>query len=369
MTAGFGRRPAIGIDARKARDYGIGTYTRGLVDALAALPDAAGARFTLFVRPGDEPLFGTLPPDFSLVPEKASGYSADELFRFGARIRGERLDLFHALHYVLPWRVGTASVVTIHDTIHLDFPADGVSPLRYPYARIMIRRALAAAAAVIAPTAAVARELEELSPAVAAKLETIPHGVPPPFRTGVPDEDVSRVRNRYAIAGRYALYLGGAKPHKNVRRVVEAFRAARVDGLELVLAGPTPAAPAPANGGVRRIGVVEESDLPALYRGAEFLLYPTLAEGFCFPLVEAMASGLPAIVSDIAVCREVAAGAARLVDPRKASAIAGAVSELASDPDLRGALSGRGIVRARDFSWRRAAERTWNVYRRILENR
>jgi glycosyltransferase involved in cell wall biosynthesis len=369
MSDRSGRPPVIGIDARKARDYGIGTYTRELIGALAALPEAQTARFLLFVRPGDEPLFSALPAHFSLVTERAPGYSAGELFGFGARIRRRRPDLFHALHYVLPLAAGVPSVVTVHDTIHLEFPADGASVLRYPYARVMLRRALQASAAVISPTRAVRDELRSRSPAAAAKVEAIPHGVPGRFGADVPEEDVRGARQRYALPARYALYLGGAKPHKNLPRVLEAFREAAAPDLDLVLAGPLPEPAAPVDGRVRRIGVVAEPDLPALYRGASFLLYPTLAEGFCFPLLEAMASALPAIVSDIEPCREVAAGAARLVDPRDRGSIARAIAELAGSADVRTQLAEKGRARARAFSWRRAAESTWSIYRRILEDR
>ena len=367
MTTGI----TIGIDARKARDFGIGTYTRELIAALGALPEASRSRFLLFVRPGDEELFSSLPRNFGLVAENAPGYSLRELFGFGSRVRRARLDLFHALHYVLPAAGAVPCVVTVHDAIHLEFPDGGASPLRYPYARIMIRRALRRSGAVITPSLSVRRDLEEISPASAAKMDAIPHGAPAKFRPDVPEGEVERVRRRYALPDGYALYLGGAKPHKNLTRVVDAFRAARTGGLSLVLAGPLPPASSAeiANEGIRRAGLVAEEDLPALYRGASFLLYPTLAEGFCFPLLEAMASGVPAIASDIPACREVAAGAARLVDPRDTPAITRAVEALSGDAALRADLSARGLARARDFSWKRTAERTWSVYRRVLEGR
>jgi len=363
--------PAVGIDARKARDFGIGTYTRGLIGALAGLPEAAGFRFALFARPGDEPLFASLPGNFSIVAESAPGYSARELVGFGSRIRGARLDLFHALHYVLPAAIGTRAVVTVHDRIHLDFPGDGAPPLRYPYARIMLARALARSRAVITASEAVRRELAELSPAHAGKLESIPHGVAPAFRPDVAGEDLARVRRQHGLPPSYALYLGGAKPHKNLPRILEAFRNARAGDLSLVLAGPLPPASAAERGEprVRRIGFVDEVDLPALYRGAAFLLYPTLAEGFGLPLLEAMACGVPAIVSDIPVFREIAGDAARLVDPQSPASIALAVEELAADPRLRAELAQRGLVRARSFSWTAAAARTLAVYRRVLEAR
>ena len=361
--------PSIGIDARKARDFGIGTYTRGLIGALAALPETAAARFTLFIRPGDEALFASLPENFCVIPEPSAGYSPAELFAFGPRVRRERLGLFHALHYVLPAGLGTPAVVTIHDRIQLDFPGEGAPPLRFPYARIMIRRALGRASAVITATDAVRGELEEMSPRYAHKIRTIPHGVSPDFRPDVERDEIDRVRARHRLPRSFALYLGGAKPHKNLARVVEAFGAARTDGLALVLAGPLPegTAGAAGSGAALRIGVVEDGELPALFRASDFLLYPTLAEGFCFPLLEAMASGVPAIVSDIPVCRELAGGCARLVDPRDPRSIAHAVAELAGSPSLRNALAARGLERARAFSWERTARRTWELYRRVLE--
>ena len=364
--------PAIGIDARKARDFGIGTYTRALIGGLAALPETAEARFSLFIRPGDEALFAALaPPRFTLIRERARGYSPEELFGFGPRIRRSRVAVFHALHYVLPFGIGARAVVTIHDRIPLDFPADGAPPLRFPYARVMLRRALGRAAAVITAADAVRRELAELSPGNAEKIVTIPHGVAADFRPDVSAAEVARVRDRYRLPPRFALFLGGAKPHKNLRRVLEGFAAARRDDLELVLAGPLPPEPAAPGeaASVRRIGLVDDADLPALYRAAAFLLYPTLAEGFCFPLLEAMAAGVPAVVSDIPVCRELAAGAARLVDPRDPRAIARSIEEVAGDPSLRSALAARGLARAREFSWERTARRTWEVYRRALGDR
>jgi glycosyltransferase involved in cell wall biosynthesis len=118
--------------------------------------------------------------------------------------------------------------------------------------------------------------------------------------------------------------------------------------------------------GVRWIGVVEDADLPALYRAAAFLVYPSLAEGFGLPVAEAMACGTPVIASNIPAIAEVAGEAALLVDPRDTDAIARAMRRLHSDPELRALLSARGIERAKAFSWDAAATRTLEVYREAL---
>lgn len=353
---------AIGIDARKARDFGIGTYTRELVFAMAKEPASRDYRFTLFVRPGDEPIFGGLPDHFRTVAEPSAGYSAAELGGFGRRVRRSRLDLFHAMHYVIPAAIGTPAVVTIHDLIHLAYPGALPGWIGYAYARVMIARALACARAVIAVSAATRRDLEELSPRHADKILVVPNGVSSRFRPDV------AARGRLALPPSYALYLGGAKPHKNLARVLEGFASADAEGLALVLAGPMPKGiehRLPAR--TRTIGIVDDADLPALYRGALFLVYPTLAEGFGLPVLEAMACGTPVIASDIPVFRELAGDAARFTDPSDAKAIARAIEELFRDADLRARLAAKGIARAARFSWTEAAASTLAIYRQALE--
>ena len=360
----------VGLDARKARDFGIGTYTRQLAAAIARAPGSDDFRFTLFVQPGDEELFSELPAHCSTAIEESRPYSAAEMTGFSRRIRAARLDLFHAMHYVLPLGLGTPAVVTIHDLIHLDFPFDGATVLRYPVARLQIARSLSAGRAVITGTDSARRALEELSPRHAGKIRTVRHGIDPRYRPEIDPGEIERVRGRHRIDGDYALCVGGAQPHKNLARVLLAFDRAAVPGLTLVLAGPMPAdvdALVGVRPGVRRIGVVDDGDLPPLYRGASFLLQASLAEGFGLPVAEAMACGTPVVASDLPVFREVAGDAARFFDPRDAEAIARAMREVHADAPLRARLRARGIARARDFSWDDAAARTLAIYREVLE--
>jgi len=359
----------IGLDARKARDFGIGTYTRQLAAAMATAPGADDFRFVLFVRPGDEGLFAGLPENFSIAVEAARPYSAAELTGFSRRIRAARLDLFHAMHYVLPLGLRTPAVVTIHDLIHLEFPFDGATPLRYPAARLLIARALSRGRVIITATDSARRDLEALSPRHAAKIRTVPHGIAPRFHPGIGPPEVARTLAAHGIVGAFALFIGGVRPHKNLARVLEAFSRAAIPDFSLVLAGPMPKnveSLAASREGVRWIGVVEDADLPALYRAAAFLVYPSLAEGFGLPVAEAMACGTPVIASNIPAIAEVAGEAALLVDPRDTDAIARAMRELHSDSELRALLSARGIERAKAFSWDDTATRTLDVYREAL---
>src|SRR5262249_47177243 len=138
----------IGIDARKIRDFGIGTYIRNLVRGLAQLDQEN--RYLLLVGPNGPEVLAGLPDNFQLVAERARVYSARELWSLSWRLWRMRLDLYHATHYVLPLVVPCKAVVTIHDIIHLLYPEFLPSRLAFFYAQRMIRRSLTRSDRVIA---------------------------------------------------------------------------------------------------------------------------------------------------------------------------------------------------------------------------
>jgi len=163
-----------------------------------------------------------------------------------------------------------------------------------------------------------------------------------------------------------------------VQNVVRAFGKARREHSlphTLVLAGPLPPSSArldaliaalDISGAVRRPGVVDEADLPALYAGADAFLYPTLYEGFGLPVVEAMACGTPVLTSSTSALQEIAGGHALLVDPMDVDAIAAGIVLLATDANARAQYTALGRKRALDFSWDKAAQRTLEVYAAAL---
>ena len=112
-------------------------------------------------------------------------------------------------------------------------------------------------------------------------------------------------------------------------------------------------------------GYVPASILPALYRGAAVCVYPSLYEGFGYPVAEAMASGTPVITSNVSALAEVAGDAALLIDPASVDELASALVRLLEDEALRHDLRARGLARSREFNWRRVARDTAAVYRRV----
>ena len=173
----------------------------------------------------------------------------------------------------------------------------------------------------------------------------------------------------------YFLYVGNLEPRKNIERLIEAF--ARMPGKlhQLVIVGDRwyhgGAAEVKArglglNGRVKFLGYVPREDLPALFSGAAAFVYPSLLEGFGLPVVEAMACGAPVITSDNSSMKEVAGGAAVLVDPLDVRALTEALVKVSEDQQLRRDLSAKGLKRAADFSWHQTARLTLDAYRDAL---
>ncbi len=373
--------PRVGIDARKLKDYGIGSYIRNLLEAIARRPEAAAYRFRVYVPTEDRDAVPPLPANFELVEENSAGYSISELTRFSWRLLRDRLDLFHATHYVIPPLARARAVVTIHDIIHVLYPQFLPSRAALLSARVMIRRALRRADRIITVSYNSKRDLVDYFGVAPARIDVVYNGVASRYHAGISREERDRVVLRYGLSRPYLLFLGGEKPHKNVRNVIRAFGEARRERAlphALVLAGPMPKnrsrveamiAAHDLESRVFRTGIVPEEDLPGLFAGADAFLYPTLYEGFGLPVVEAMACGIPVLTSSTSALQEIAGGYAYLVDPMDVDAIARGIVDLATDPRRRAEFADLGKRRARDFSWDKAAEQTLKVYAEALGNR
>jgi glycosyltransferase involved in cell wall biosynthesis len=324
----------IGIDARKIADFGIGTYIRGLLQALH------GDTYVAFAPAR---LAHLLPAGVEHVAIDAPHYSIREIVVLGRAVDRAGVDLFHAPHYVTPF-TRVPFVVTIHDLIHLRHP----NPLARMYARQMIGRAVRRSRRVLTVSEAVKREIVATFGCPQDHVVVTPNGVGAPF-----------VAHGRAAEGRYFLYVGNDKPHKNVDVLVDAF--ARIDGASLVLTG-APFERFRTRDRVIVTGFVGNDELAALYRGAIALVMPSREEGFGLPALEAMACGSAVITSNAPALVEITGDAALHVEPN-VDALRDAMRRITSDDALRLALASRGIERAKHFTWTRCAELTSGVYR------
>ncbi|MEL7060020.1 MAG: glycosyltransferase family 1 protein [Acidobacteriota bacterium] len=380
----------IAIDARKVEDFGIGTYIRSLVRELAEIDSTY--RYLLLVGPQGRDAFGDLPDNFETVPERAPVYSVREQVSVSFSLLRRRADLYHATHYVLPLLVPCRSIVTIHDIIHLLYPEFLPHRFAHVYAERMIRRSLMHGDRVITVSHNTRNDLKNWFGVDGSRIEVVYNGIDPLFRrasaslstTGdLPnpvqdDPETTHWLETFGLEPGYLLFVGNPKPHKNLDRVVQAYaRAVERDRIEapLVCVGDRTGTQRKVQMRADQLGItdrlvflghVPQEALPALYRSAALFLYPTLYEGFGLPVVEAMASNVPVLTSNTSALKEIAADYAHLVDPLDVDAMADGIVRCLRDDALRKRLRKAGRRRARDFTWRRAAEKTLALYERTL---
>jgi glycosyltransferase involved in cell wall biosynthesis len=374
----------IGIDYTAAvhQAAGIGRYVRELTAALVDLPHP-------LPRPDDLRLFvagargASLPPTPGGATICRSPLSERTHARLWHRLRlpvpveawTGRLDLFHATDFALPPTLPrTRTVLTVFDLAFERYPDETMPGMRSYLGRV-VPRSVRRADRVIAISEATRADLTELYGTPAAKVEVVPLGVDARFNPRrAPDEEAA-VRRKYGLpAGPLVLTVGTLQPRKNHRRLVQAF--AQVRGrATLVIAGGVGWAYEGVYEAARQAGLaervaftgfVDDADLPALYRAATVFAYPALYEGFGLPALEAMASGVPVMASNTSSLPEVVGEVGLLVDPLDVAGMAAALERLLGDEGLRADLREKGIARAAAFTWARAAESTWGIYRRLL---
>jgi glycosyltransferase involved in cell wall biosynthesis len=266
-----------------------------------------------------------------------------------AKAKRDGVDVLHCPTHRAPGRSPVPLVVTFHDLAVLRYP-ETFNRWTRAYSRRALPRVAKAARRLIAVSEFTKRELIEVLDVPEEKVRVIPNAVGPPF--GAQGE---------AAAGDYILAVSTLEPRKNLPRLVEAYRRARLNGLELLVAGAPGWGDVRVEGdGIRLLGEVQDVELARLYRGARCVAYVSLYEGFGLPVLEAMACGAPVVAGRTGASEEIAGSAAVLVDPLDPEAIAAGLAEAVDRADELRAL---GLERARAFDWREVARATVEVYR------
>lgn len=272
----------------------------------------------------------------------------------------------HVLPIVHPHR----SLVTVHDLGYLYFP-EAHPPRQRWYLDRSTRWHVRTAAHLIADSRATKRDLIEQYQARPDRISVAYPGLDPGVRRVDDPREIARIKAKYHINGDYLLYLGTIQPRKNLSRLIEAFARAACS-LPLVLAGKrgwySEQLMKEANDRVMFIGYVEAQDKSALLSGAKAFVFPSLYEGFGFPVLEAMACGTPVLCSNTSSSPEVAGDAAWQVDPLSVEAIADGLTLITTDDDLRRTLIEHGYAQAQRFTWQTCADVVLGVFDQVLHD-
>jgi len=310
-------------------------------------------------------------------------------------IRKEKLDVFHSPAYILPLAYRGKSVITVHDlAIYKNpkwFPGDFLTGQLFS-TKTLVPKSLKKTTKIIAVSEYTKKDITEIFKINPGKVEVVYEGVE--FRNlpgksetacGVESEVCFEdLKLKYGLKDDYILFLGTIEPRKNISALVRAFcdLVSKNKNLEnkkqLILAG--------ARGWkyekvfkeiegcqeklgkrseVKYIGYVPGREKFTLMKGAACFVFPSFYEGFGLPVLEALSLGVPTITSDKASLPEITGGAAILIDPENVSEICVALEKILTDKNFREDLGKKGVEQAKKFSWKKCAEETLEVYKKV----
>ncbi|GCE11476.1 glycosyltransferase family 4 protein [Tengunoibacter tsumagoiensis] len=380
----------IGINAQFLQfpTNGSGQYMLHLLDAFRQI-DQQNDYVLLGSRP--VPLATTLPFPYyvsSLPGLMSRNENVEkvvwEQFTAPAAARKAEVDLYHVPYFAPPLLPRTPTVATIHDAIPLRLEA------YRPNRKIKTYMSLVAQAAhridrIITVSEHAKKDLVESLSINPERIRVIYEAAGDEYTPVTDAEQLAAARARYGLGERYIFYLGGLDQRKNVPQLVRAFAHLHAQigdpQLQLLISGnpdkqqgllfpdPRPVAADLGMSGQIMYRFVEDADKPAIYSGASLFVFPSLYEGFGLTPLEAMSCGAPVVCSNRTSLPEVVGDAALMVDPENTRALSEAMARVLTDPLLAADLKERSLARARQFSWRKAAQETLAVYEEVLAKR
>ncbi|HEY6270583.1 MAG TPA: glycosyltransferase family 1 protein [Terriglobales bacterium] len=376
-----GSNPTIAFDtwvlSPHVRHHGVHMYAVNLLKRFRELSEGYGVQVEPFVTRGDGNGANGLSAVAGFQPQPTRLLRRSRLWRFGgawalASWKGPAV-VFSPQCTTLYLKRPVAIVTTLHDAIPLIMPwkTHKLKTLQF-----LLRSAARASRAVITVSQHSKADLIDACGIPESRVNVVYNGFDHDvFNASSPDPDLLRdARSKHGIVRDYIFHHGVIKPSKNLRRLIQAYRMVlarnRNLDLDLVLAGPmgweygdvvTAAQPDGGRGRVILTGALSQDELVLLVKGAKLVVIPSLYEGFCIPMIEAMSCGAPTVAANASCLPEISGGVLRYFDPRSEEEMSACMEEVLENESVRSELSARGCARAQEFSWRRCAEQTLTV--------
>lgn len=369
----------IGIDVRLSFPSlsGVGRYAFELLKHLAtqyrnhefyafsnrrSLPETKSIFHALEIKDSTGPGMKVIPWEQIVLPLKA---------------KMNHIDLYHnTTTSACPPLLSIPVVVTVHDLAWWKWP-DLVTQPVLNYLRYFFPGIIKRASVIIAVSEATRQDLFQYIGNDDKRVHVVPEGIDERFKPAS-NEEVERFRQNTGIAEPYILFVGSVEPRKDIPTLVRAFEIAaeRNKDIILVLAGgkgwlnheaDERIMSSAVRDRIRRLGYIDDGDLPAIYSGAEVFIMPSRYEGFGLPVLEAMACGCPVVSSDAGSLPEVVGDAGMLFPSADSDACAEGISLLLGNTVRRTGYIHKGLERANLFSWTKSADLTFQIYDQILK--
>jgi glycosyltransferase involved in cell wall biosynthesis len=357
----------IGFDARTwFFRSGLGRYTRNTLSSIIAGRD--DTRFVIWLS--KEKTIADF-PDFGAnvdvrISQSDFGDLDAELTTFRKEIDHSSVDVFFSPFSPVPASIRIPYVLTVHDLVAFQHP-EWLVDSTVKYLKSALPQSLSAAASIVAISTHTASDIELFFPGSMPRTAVIPLGVEDRLFNRIRrPSDGSVLQSHGLHENSYILYVGNLEARKNLLRAVEAYEKSSLFGrVQFILAGTTrwgvedlllKVQRTRLSNQIRLLHYVPDEELPALYRGAFFFIYPSLYEGFGLPVLEAMASGAPVLTSNRSSLPEIAGEAGLLVDPMSVEEIRAGMERLSMDASLRKRLSERGLARSQAYRWQVTGE-------------
>jgi glycosyltransferase involved in cell wall biosynthesis len=373
----------IAIDGKRffLNASGLGRYSRSLVNSLLSLEDEAFL-LTLFKPKGrgkfdapDHRRLHIVTADY-LLPGDA-GNALWRFTKFPRLINKNKYSVFHGPSHVLPGKLTCPAIVTMLDLIFLRFPQYFPIVDRHYY-KVMFKKSARQADHIISISQATKSDLISYFDIDADKISVVYPGFDD-ILTPIGSHDLQNIRSTYELPNHYILYVGNIEPRKNILRLAQAFDFLMASGkidreTELVVAGQkgwfykeifTGIDRLKSREKIRFLGPVYGRDLAGLYQMALVMAYPSLFEGFGYPVLEAMQLGTPVLTSNVSSLPEAGGSAAVLIEPEQVDDIASGLEKIINDETMREDMTRKGLAHASQFTAERMARETLSIYRRF----